>query len=331
MRRKAEILQYSASKTNTKTNNLTRAERWALIVKGSIKQPTQSFIQQNIISQTIDTITIQTCPSGTIISTPSSASGVPGQITQLYLDPAVPLYNYATKQDNYSLLNSETNNQEFTYDSGLQQLDQKIYASTVNSIIATSIYIKNPVNKTRNFIIQFPISMFIKGTVRSDYLNNFNTPYKSSITVSMDNIKRKPITCNIQYGYSTVQNIIYDISFLNQKSDVTYDISMVPKNNISNNSYFEGNQYLGICTIKTTLNTQSGFIYDICLNSLDLNGNSLYSITGVDSMYSTIFNNPSYGIYVNVSKINTNQTINCSVKNPNLYPSISTILPLNII
>lgn len=34
MRRKAEILQYSANKSNTKTNNYTKAEKWSLLVNG---------------------------------------------------------------------------------------------------------------------------------------------------------------------------------------------------------------------------------------------------------------------------------------------------------
>ena len=34
MRRKAEILQYSANKTNTKTNKYTKSEKWSLLVSG---------------------------------------------------------------------------------------------------------------------------------------------------------------------------------------------------------------------------------------------------------------------------------------------------------
>ena len=40
MRRKAEILQYSANKSNTKTNNYTKANKWSLLVNGK-NQPKQ--------------------------------------------------------------------------------------------------------------------------------------------------------------------------------------------------------------------------------------------------------------------------------------------------
>jgi len=40
MRRKAEILQYSANKTNTKTNKYTKSEKWSLLVSGK-NQPKQ--------------------------------------------------------------------------------------------------------------------------------------------------------------------------------------------------------------------------------------------------------------------------------------------------
>jgi hypothetical protein len=40
MRRKAEILQYNANKTNTKTNSYTKSEKWSLLVSGN-NQPQQ--------------------------------------------------------------------------------------------------------------------------------------------------------------------------------------------------------------------------------------------------------------------------------------------------
>jgi hypothetical protein len=349
MRRKAEILKYSGVKTNTKTNNLTKSERWAQLVKGSIQQPSQDFIRSNTISQTATAITIQTCPTGTIINTPSYASNIPGPVTQLYLDPNVPLYNYATSQESYSILNSGINNSEFTYESGLNQLDNQL---TVNSgsKIATSIYIQNPTSVFRDFSIQFPISIFINGTVSSSTITNTES-YNQPITVYLNNIipTKIPVYCTVQYGYSSVQNIAYDIDINEQVTSVTFDISMVPKINDPLNNYFSGNQYLGICTINNFrilgnngntiqqgLTTQPGLIYDIFLNTLDSNEIPLYDISGIsdtgiiNNNYTTYFNTPSYGIYVNVSRNTANQTVNCSVKNPNSFPSISTIFPLII-
>jgi phage anti-repressor protein len=79
------------------------------------------------------------------------------------------------------------------------------------------------------------------------------------------------------------------------------------------------------------LNTQPGYVYDICLNTVDSNGNSLYTISSLDSEYSNYFQEPTYGIYLNVSNITANQYINCSVRNKNSYPNInSDYSPLNI-
>jgi len=343
MRRKAEILKYSATKTNTKTNNLTRSERWVQLVNGSTKRPSQSFIQTNIISQTPNSITIQSCPTGTIIQTPSYSSGIPGPVTQLYLDPAVPLYNYISTRDNYSILNSAKSTQEFTYDSGLTQLDNNLSVSSTSSITLTSIYILNPISSFRDFNIQFPISMFIQGTVLSSQTSN-TTLYKSPITVTMYN---KPFICTVQYGYNVVQNITYDIIFSGPKS-VIYDISMVPKYNDPLNHSFYGNQYLGLCTItnfriinstgntlQNGLTTQPGIIYDILLKTFDSVGNYLYSINGIDDTntdsnknYSTYFDKPTYGIIANITQLSVNKTINCSIRNSTTYPSISSITPL---
>jgi hypothetical protein len=45
MRRKAEILQYNANKTNTKTNNYTKAEKWSLLINGKNQKNTYSDIK----------------------------------------------------------------------------------------------------------------------------------------------------------------------------------------------------------------------------------------------------------------------------------------------
>ena len=46
MRRKAEILKYSANKSASQTNNLTKKEQFALLVKGGLSR-TQANIQSN--------------------------------------------------------------------------------------------------------------------------------------------------------------------------------------------------------------------------------------------------------------------------------------------
>ena len=339
MRRKAEILKYTATKTNTKTNNLTRSERWAQLVNGSTQQPSQGFIKANTISQTSNSITIQTCPSGTILTTPSYASNIPGPVTQLYFDPNVPLYNYATGQVSSGILNTSINTLEFINSSELNKLDNKL---TVNSgsILAATIFIQNPLSAYRDFTIQFPISIFIEGIVRSDISLNKQS-YNSPITITFTD----PVNVSLQYNGHNISNIKYDLSISGPKT-TTFDISMVPNTNDPSNYYFSGNQYVGICTInnfktmdinniiQNGLTTQYGYVYDIVLNTIDSIGDQLYSVTGIDVInnnYYTYFNRPTYGIYVNVSQNTVNKTVNCSVKNKSNFPSVSTIQPLTVV
>ena len=99
MRRKAEVLKYSNSSSSTKTNNLTKRQQWAQIVRGnSSLQNSQAYINSNPTP----------CPQ-TIVYTSSTASGVPVPPVLLYEDDNVPLYNYinsATQDGNYGIQNS---------------------------------------------------------------------------------------------------------------------------------------------------------------------------------------------------------------------------------
>jgi len=337
MRRKAEILKYTAANTNTKTNNLTRSERWAQIVNGSSKQRnlSSSFIQSNIISQTSNSITVQTCPSGSIITTPSYASGIPGPITNLSLDTTVPLYNYATGQNPYAIINQQQSTVPFIYDSGLDKLDQLLtFINYIpqNTVTLTSIYIQNIITPTYSFTIQFPISMYIRADVSNTIISN-TTAINRNISLNLINPKQ-PFLTSVQYGYNTTPHIAYDL-VLDISDSVVFDISMIPNSMDPINNYFYGNQYIGICTLKnfritdttgnilqTGLSTQLGYIYDILLNSVDSNGSPLLNITIPNSdQFFQYFNQPQYGFYINVSK-NSLTTFNCTVKGN--YPSIST-------
>jgi len=341
MRRKAEILKYTASKSNTKTNNLTKSERWAQLVNG--KQPSQSFIQQNIISQNSNSITIQTCPSGTIIQTPSYACGVPGPITTLYLDPAIPLYNYATGQDTYGLINQEPTTIPFVYDNGISQLDQPLSVINYipqNNVILTSIYIETTTDRY-SYTMTFPISMYIRAdlSTNSTTLNSNNPTYSTSITL---NIPNKPFSVAVNYGNNPIFDLSYEV-ILDISNTVTFDISMSPSissvnNTNTNKNYFYGNQYIGICTIKNFmvgsqkgLDSQIGYVYDIILSSLNSENYQLIHLSTLDDIFLTYFNQPKYGLYINVSKNAVNQFINCNVEYQNNFPSPNTIIPLSVI
>jgi hypothetical protein len=343
MRRKAEILKYSATHTNTKTNNLTKAQRWAQLVNGSTQQRelSSSFIQSNTISQTSNSISVQTCPSGTIITTPSYASGIPGPITTLFLDPTVPLYNFATGQDPYALINQQSSTIPFIYDNGLDKLDQPLtFINYVpqNTVTLTSIYIQNITTPRYSFTIQFPLSIYIRADVLNTIISN-TTAINTNIGLHLFN-PEEPFVLTLQYGNNPIQNITYDL-VLDISSSVLFDVSMIPNSSDPLNNYFYGNQYIGMCTlqnfritdssgntIQEGISTQMSYIYDILLNSVDSAGIPLLDITIPNpDQFFKYFNQPQYGFYMNVS-LNSLTTVNCSTIGS--YPNISNYSILSV-
>lgn len=90
MRRKVEILEYSAVKQNSKTNNPTRAQKWSHFVRNG------TGVSQRVIEQIANNqqAASELCPEDRFIPKPTSASDIPGPIIDLVYDPNVPLYNY---------------------------------------------------------------------------------------------------------------------------------------------------------------------------------------------------------------------------------------------
>jgi len=342
MRRKSEILKYTASKSNTKTNSFTKRQLWAQLVSGSNQRRSLStaFIQDNVISQTDTSIFVQTCPSGTIIQTPSYACDVPGPIVSLFLDPTIPLYNYATGQDPYAFTSLEINAPPFLYTSPTNQ--QLYYINNIpqNSIILTSINITNIKTMTYSFTIKVPLTIYIRGEVKPNIHNNI-TPINGVIGLSIydDNNKLIPFSCNINY-LNTKLNVSYDTDIHKLVNYAMFDISMIPNYNDPSNNYFYGNQYVGMITIsnfkviysntnivQNGVDVQNGYVYDICLNILDsFTYNYLYSSFNSTSFNSSnfknYFNNVTTGYYINVTQDQINQFVNCSVRDSVIYSDL---------
>jgi hypothetical protein len=184
MRRKAEVLKYSANQSNTKTNNLTKKEKWAQLVNGASQKRnlSYSYIGENLIPGT--TNYVQTCPSGTTIYTPTYASNIPGPIMNLYEDPNVPLYMYSNKVDTYGLLNQEVNTTQFTYDTNLTDIYYN-YDDRNNPKLFISLYIQNINTPTYSFNIEVPISLFISAKAKPNLSGTFN----ENITIKANFIK----------------------------------------------------------------------------------------------------------------------------------------------
>lgn len=319
MRRKAEILKYNASNSTTKTNGLTKKEKWKLLVDGSSQKRSlsYSFIQNNLVAGT--TNYVQTCPSGTILYTPTSSSDVPGKIMNLYEDPNIPLYMYATKTEAYGIINNEEIISQFDYDKSL--VNQ--YINQTNSIIVSSIYIQKILTSTYRFNIQFPISIFISAQVKSLQTGSFI----DTLTVDFSN---NPFQTYIYYGeerISSNQTINNPTYSLNGSKSGSFDISL----NLSLNNSFSGNQYIGIFYINNLiLNTQEGYIYDIILKNISDFNISSFKISSLNDKID-LYENVQYGICANIEFNQLNKFINCTIKNPGSFPSIATYQSLSII
>jgi hypothetical protein len=243
MRRKVEILKYSANNSNTQTNSFTKAEIYAQAISGKYQQRTypNSFIKDNSKNNQL-----YGCP---IIKTPTSACGVPGPVIYLYEDNNVPLYNYTTNIDgNYGTLMQGLNPYQTTWDYTTNEKN-KIATDSTGTII-TSIFILYQDVSIKTFSIQVPIGLSFTGkttatatnsvsliTIQSTFINNMftTTPYYNA-----DQLSQSTIT----YGFTSRQITI-----------------TVDKKNSTN---FTGICYLGTLTISNiVLPIKKGFIYDI--------------------------------------------------------------------
>jgi len=102
MRRKAEILQYSGPQTSIKLNKLTKAERFAQVVRG------YSPAQKSTRLRNTQTDTVYCESSMNLV--PTTSSDVPGPPMFLYLDKTVPLYLYKPPNKTFNENNDENTN-----------------------------------------------------------------------------------------------------------------------------------------------------------------------------------------------------------------------------
>lgn len=104
MRRKVEILEYKATRQNTKTNNFTRSQKWSQFIRNG-SGASQSVLNQIANNQRpIDEL----CPNDRFIPKPTYYSDVPGPIIDLVYDPNVPLYKYQENTEALGISEVET-------------------------------------------------------------------------------------------------------------------------------------------------------------------------------------------------------------------------------
>ena len=336
MRRKAQVLEYTASKSNTKTNNFTKANKWSQLVKGVGQQFNSTSIKltqveytnldsikygpiatyTDIIVNYPDTYIKNTDANGNIyydvssqpiiicndnmFPRPTSSSGVPGPVINLIRDLDVPLYNYKNSIDtaNYGI-NPPSITKFIDY-----RITTNILAENNTSTTILSLNIINTNDIGGYFNFEIPLSMYFSG---KNNIQNTSSSYNfDTETISMTiNVP----TISVFYSASNViLNNEYDISF-NGIDNITFDLSL----NSSTNDFseFSGEIYIGVLKVTTLfLYTQPGYIYTIKFN------NFITDNTSDSTFYSSYFSSIISGIKFNTTsstKTQSNCIINQSV------------------
>jgi hypothetical protein len=313
MRRKAEILKYSATKTNSKTNNYTKAERYALLISGRAqKNSYTSIVQPNFT--TVNGVTtydynvikanIVSCkPNYDMIPTPTSSSDIPGPIQYLVRDLSIPLYNYANNQDAYSF----DPNINIPFWNTIVKND--VFSSTGTNTLIFSLGILESIDQpSYNFTFSTPFSIY------------FSESFSSTATIDSpgNQLTINSVTASVYYSGSKVTNINPTYSIANNaKSNMIFDISF--NNNTSNNqTNVYVSQYSGILTVSNlNLYTSPGYVYDIYLN---------FNIDASLNSYATVStSNKKYGVICNLSN-STNQIVG-NVALSNVTPNVPSFSP----
>jgi hypothetical protein len=331
MRRKAEILKYN--KSNSQTNKPTKKQLWAKLNTTTAPQ-SQSFADTILYnydgSGNYETVVVKYPDTYTIVKTQidktsenepvyavehviipgtlpapcnenfplaSSSSGVPGPIVNLYLDENVPLYNYASNTRNYAIINTQITNQWNTFTAPDISFNDNIITTLFKLVI------NNPIAKTSYvYSIQTPISLYFEGTL-------LPSAYSSSVNLINNVVKLQNISLTVLYNN---QKIVFDankgqtpiFSPVTNYETIGFDVSMTPYNSYQG---IKGQIYLGMLNVSNiNLQTQPGFIYDVKL--------TFTMASTLNAFYLSYFSDFTSGILCNSSSTQTSNT-NCTIKN----------------
>lgn len=320
MRRKAEILKYAGNRMNTKTNSLTKRERYTQIISGKYQSRPYTTTYTKEVSYVFDPIldmsnvVITTipdeprdilCPLDDMIPTPTSSSDVPGPIINLYNDSSIPLYNYLGVSSRiYAITDvndpdkwkvTYMNNNVYGYYTITSDGTNLTTTEPTESTIS-SIYITNIIDDNRyTYELSIPIGIHFEGTY-----DGTDTPSLGAIDISIP-----------EFGFNPqvifVNNILqtnHVVSFHENPKNIR-DISL---NVINTNANFSGTIYIGMLKITNIeLYTEPGYIYDINILT-----KMLTPIRNVSDSFLTNYTF-SYGLYYNISESNKKIATNCII------------------
>jgi hypothetical protein len=298
MRRKAEILKYSSNRMSTQTNSLTKAQRYTQAVSGVYQQRTYS---QTFLAENTENGIVRTCPPGVIIKTPSSASGVPGNML-LYDDPAIPLYNFINDTNTpYGMLNQAADPYmipwNYAYNADVSQ------KSGETPIIFT-LYMFNVASPAYTFSFTTPFSVGFSGK----YLSGITSSTNASFTIQINKI-----SLGVLYSYSAMTLNPVPIYTRQYNTSIRVDIS-------NNASTFNGTCFFdNVSFSNIVLPVQLGYIYDVQLSIS-------YNIVP-NAEFSNKYETPTITTFFNATKPLTPTRTCCSITGA---PTITSFPPLSI-
>lgn len=319
MRRKAEILKYAGNRMNTKTNSLTKQQRYNQVISGKYQSrpyittytDTVTYVYDKQLDMEIPIITHTPvysnpdpdCPLDDMIPVPTSSSDVPGPIIQLYNDSSIPLYNYSSTMNNnvYAFTDViETNMFKVNYAAEntygyvtITSLDEDGISELKNEdnlrILLCSIYITSVINRNiSRYELAIPIGIHFSGTSRERDNKNISGPITLSIVTDIYNEGFNPQVEFVGSLVSTERLVSFSQSTNN--ISITFNIS-------DNKNDFSGTIYVGMLNITNIeLFSEPGYIYDI-----NTDANIQFAIA--DNMRAAFLSQYDfkYGIYYNYS------------------------------
>jgi hypothetical protein len=228
MRRKAEILKYSANRSSTQTNNPTKKQNFSSMVKGSTPSPSQGVLNK---------MTSISCPADNLIPTPTSSCDVPGPVTYLYNDETIPLYNYSDFNTR-----SYSDQVPSNYDPwNLVRFPDVVVPSTVYYLI-----MQNTINTSQyNYTLTVPVGISVYGKMPSGFAGG-------NITIML-----KSATLAVYYGSNLVN------TFSTNVSDIQLKLNLH-----ANATEFSANQFVGnLIFSNIMLYTAPTYVYTFNLGS----------------------------------------------------------------
>ena len=332
MRRKAEILEYKGNAQSSKSNNPTKRQNLSNVLSGkyqtknygyttsyevvstfreatNLTEYTYNLVVERDMSNNIDT----DC-STNIIYTPSTASGVPGPVINLYKDDSVPLYNYS-KNTNALALTEENDPDKWRI---VINENIEIGDDLSGTIFLLGIMggIDEPIH---TFDFEIPVGMYIRGTANS-LINQY-----TDLSLSLNKVGNiMPIDIQVNYNEEVVNRIGTNIKldpdiqfiFTSPNFDTigfSFDLSGNELFDASTNSFgsYEIKYYLGQLKVSNMpLYTEKGYIFDI------ITTNNLLFTIDTQGEYNEQFDNTEYGLIYNMTIDASNSVTNATLKTP---------------